>query len=357
MAKTGNNKATGPTPRKSAAKKPTAARPPAPAPKPRPAAPRIKDVAESKAIGRLADQLAALARDLGESRRLVKLAGDEAGRDLATLADRVKAAFAEFHKEVLGGLDRARAAAADVTTELTSARRLAQDVGRLLPKVSGQVEQVKEDLATLPRRTEEARQQVKDVLDQLAEIHTAVQGPAPPTEARNRLGVTVEPGVVVAEVLPGTPADGAGLVRGDVIERVNSTAVRTAVELRDAVAAIPDGNEVLLLLTRGGQTREAVARLDEPHEREAPAEGRNRLGVTVEPGVVVAEVLPESPAAAAGLARGDVIESANGHPVHTGEQLREAVCPLPGHAEVALKLTHAGQTREVTARLGEPPTS
>src|SRR5205823_12547215 len=125
---------------------------------------------------------------------------------------------------------------------------------------------------------------------------------------------TVEPGVVVAEVLPGTAADGAGLARGDVIHRVNSTPVLDAVEFRDAVAAIPDGKEVILLVTNGGQTREAVARLDEPAEGEAPAEGHSRLGVTVEPGVVVAEVLPESPAAAAGLAPGDVVESANGHP-------------------------------------------
>ncbi|HJZ57643.1 MAG TPA: PDZ domain-containing protein [Gemmataceae bacterium] len=86
----------------------------------------------------------------------------------------------------------------------------------------------------------------------------------------------------------------------------------------------------------------------------SPPEGRDRLGVTVEPGVVVAEVLPDSPAAVAGITRGDLIAAVNGHPVLTGEQLRQAVHPLPARAEIVLRLTRGGETREAIARLDEP---
>ena len=90
-----------------------------------------------------------------------------------------------------------------------------------------------------------------------------------------------------------------------------------------------------------------VARLDPKRERE----DGNRIGVTVARGVVVDEVLPGSPAATAGLARGDVIEEVDGEEVHGGEQLRAAVLALPRRAAVALTTTRAGKTRRVTARL------
>jgi S1-C subfamily serine protease len=108
-------------------------------------------------------------------------------------------------------------------------------------------------------------------------------------------------------------------------------------------------------LSRARQELREAAR---PREQAAPpaeAEAKDRLGVTVDPGVVVAEVLPGSPAAATGLARGDVIRAVNGEAVHSGEELRRAVAPLVERAEVALQVSRGGKARKLRARLDEPP--
>jgi S1-C subfamily serine protease len=169
-------------------------------------------------------------------------------------------------------------------------------------------------------------------------------------EARNRFGVTVGSGVVVAEVHPDSPADAAGLRRGDVIEEVNGTEIVSATQLRDAVRAAGDDAEVALRIVRAGDAEEVRAKVGKTAD-DTGEEGRNQLGVTVGPGVVVAEVLPETPAAAAGLERGDVIDDVNGTAVLSGEQFRQVVQQLPAGSEAALRVTRAGHVREVRARL------
>jgi S1-C subfamily serine protease len=83
----------------------------------------------------------------------------------------------------------------------------------------------------------------------------------------------------------------------------------------------------------------------------APANGRNHLGVTVAPGVVVARVVPDSAAAAAGLAAGDVIEAVNGRPVASGVELRDAVLAVTGD-ELTLRFSRGGTSDEVRVALG-----
>jgi S1-C subfamily serine protease len=73
----------------------------------------------------------------------------------------------------------------------------------------------------------------------------------------------------------------------------------------------------------------------------------------VQPGVVVAEVLPLSPAASAGLARGDVIHSVNGADVHSGAELRAAIEGLEERAEVSLRVARGGEVQDVKAQLDE----
>ena len=82
-------------------------------------------------------------------------------------------------------------------------------------------------------------------------------------------------------------------------------------------------------------------------------EDRNRLGVTVVPGVVVAAVLPGSPAEAAGLSPGDVIGGVDGTPVLSGEELQAAVRALPERAEATVQLVRGKEASEVTVRLDE----
>jgi S1-C subfamily serine protease len=65
----------------------------------------------------------------------------------------------------------------------------------------------------------------------------------------------------------------------------------------------------------------------------------------------VAEVLANTPAARAGLERGDVIDDVGGTAVLNGEQFRQVVQQLPAGSDAVLRVTRAGKVREVRAKL------
>ncbi len=62
-------------------------------------------------------------------------------------------------------------------------------------------------------------------------------------------------GAVIERVLPGSPADNAGLQPGDVVEGVNRHETKSAADVQHALSAVPAGQDVLLLVwSRGGNT-------------------------------------------------------------------------------------------------------
>jgi serine protease Do len=62
-------------------------------------------------------------------------------------------------------------------------------------------------------------------------------------------------GAVVEDVLPGSPADNAGLQRGDVIMEVNRHEVKSAAEVVQALSGVPSGQDALVLVwSQGGST-------------------------------------------------------------------------------------------------------
>lgn len=238
------------------------------------------------------------------------------------------------------------------------ARELTAAAGRL----SEAVRHAQEQIADVVRQAREARRELeglrrhraepdREPAEPRAEPRRAQEAPAEPPEGGNRIGVTVGNGVVVAEVLPESPAAAAGLVRGDVIEVVNGLGILSATQLREAVHRTGDGEEVTVRVLRAGERHEVRVRLADGNE----GDGRNRLGVTVGPGVVVADVAADGPAAAAGLASGDVIDDVNGDEMASGEQLRDVVRRLPAGAEAVLRVSRAGEVREVRIRPDEGP--
>jgi len=62
-------------------------------------------------------------------------------------------------------------------------------------------------------------------------------------------------GAIVEDVQPGSPADNAGLQRGDVIMEVNRHAVKSAAEVVQALSNVPNGQDALVLVwSNGGST-------------------------------------------------------------------------------------------------------
>jgi membrane-associated protease RseP (regulator of RpoE activity) len=78
-------------------------------------------------------------------------------------------------------------------------------------------------------------------------------------------------GLTVSYVIADSPADTAGLQRGDVITAVDGTAVETPQDFRDALDAKSVGDSVALTIDRDGQTLDVSVTLEAQPEALAPA--------------------------------------------------------------------------------------
>lgn len=78
---------------------------------------------------------------------------------------------------------------------------------------------------------------------------------------------------------------------------------------------------------------------------------RQAVGLSDTPGLLVAAVEPQSPADAAGLARGDLIVEANGQPALSGIALAEIVDRLPAGRAVELVLLRGNEPHTAAIKL------
>ncbi|HEV3029593.1 MAG TPA: Do family serine endopeptidase [Planctomycetota bacterium] len=172
-------------------------------------------------------------------------------------------------------------------------------------------------------------------------------------------------GVLVGDVLEKSPAEKAGLRRGDIITKIDGEGVRSSSDLRNRVAIRGAGKEVRLTLWRGGETKEVPIKLrGEPEEKKAapaaeedsdsraePGSSSGLAGIRVTPatpallrraglpsslrGIVVTAV--ESSAAFSGLHEGDLILEVNRKAVESAEDLRREVQEGPRSALLAVR--------------------
>jgi Do/DeqQ family serine protease len=145
-------------------------------------------------------------------------------------------------------------------------------------------------------------------------------------------------GAVVTQVTPESPADRAGLKAGDVITAINGHAVRDSSDVHNAIGLLRVGQKVDITVQRDGDAETMTAVIEEPkvvkiegqkiHQRLAGAVLGNIVkGMPIygkAKGVLIIDVMPSSPAWAAGLRRGDIITSANRQPVTSVNELMKA---------------------------------
>ncbi len=87
-------------------------------------------------------------------------------------------------------------------------------------------------------------------------------------ELRAHFGVPEDAGVMVAEVLPDSPAERAGLEVGDIVTAVEGESVASASDLAGLVRSRKNGESVAIELWRAGRLESATATLE---EREGPS--------------------------------------------------------------------------------------
>jgi serine protease Do len=70
-------------------------------------------------------------------------------------------------------------------------------------------------------------------------------------EMARRYGLQEEDGILVMQVEPGSPADEAGMKRGDIIKEVNRKKIKTMAQFQKAVEKKKSGESILMLVKRG----------------------------------------------------------------------------------------------------------
>ena len=211
-------------------------------------------------------------------------------------------------------------------------------------------------------------------------------------------------GVLVSDVVSGSPAAKLGIREGVILLRIEDDAVTSADQVTAKIRALRPGSLVGVTVVRDGDSKylgraeigdlSTARELDEefgtpaapraprapraPHApRVAPAPapeirtitlgGRGRLGIethdldgdlakyfktTADAGVLVLRVVEDTPAAKAGLKAGDVITTVGGKAVGDSEALRDALRDRDA-GDVELRVLREGAPRMITARLEE----
>jgi serine protease Do len=226
-----------------------------------------------------------------------------------------------------------------------------------------------------------------NIIDQLIESGQVRRGylgisPADLTDdLRDAMGLDADvEGVLINQVLAGTPAAQGGLQNGDIVTTINGASVSGARVLTQRVGAFAPGEQITLGVLRDGRARTVRVRLAErPADAGAPAtpaqpeqsEAAPRFfGMTLETpseqdrtrlqigqrGLLVSDLEPDSEAARKGLRPGDVILEAGGRDVRTIEDFRAAAEQVRARGRAALLVFVAmqgGQQRYAALDLSE----
>ncbi len=165
-------------------------------------------------------------------------------------------------------------------------------------------------------------------------------------------------GAYVAVVTPGGPAAIAGVRLGDVITKLDATAVKASADVVDYVSSRAIGADIVITLFREGGMREVRVTLapspGEADERsDAPALGMSLQTLTPElaaslglpftaRGAAVTDVEGGSPAARAGLRPGDVILDVDRSPVGSADEATRRLADRGADAHLLRVYGHSG---------------
>ncbi|MCI5120055.1 MAG: DegQ family serine endoprotease, partial [Candidatus Electrothrix sp. AUS4] len=154
-------------------------------------------------------------------------------------------------------------------------------------------------------------------------------------------GVNKAEGILVAEVTKDSPAEKAGIQRGDILLSLNGTKLIDVADLRNRIAMSTPGNKVTLALIREGKKQEIPVLITEQpadfnratkiRARKNSSSPLDNMGLTLQDltdelaqhfgynegqGVLITQVAPDSPADSVGIQPGQLIEEVNRVRVH-----------------------------------------
>ena len=164
----------------------------------------------------------------------------------------------------------------------------------------------------------------------------------------SNFGAKDSKGALVADVEKNSPADNAGIERGDIIREINGSPIDDRDTLKLKVGEAAPGSTLSVKVLRNGSEKTLSVKVGTLENKtaaivESPLDtnSSSKLGVSIQDltpqvarqlnlgptssGVVVVQVQPNSPAAEAGIQQGDIIEEVNRKPVKSTSDFRNAL--------------------------------
>ena len=159
-------------------------------------------------------------------------------------------------------------------------------------------------------------------------------------------GVTGKSGALVTEVVPGDPADKAGIQPKDVITKVNGQKIATSRDLTNLAAMLGVGDTADVTILRDGKEKTLQVKIGKrPLTMAAASQNQRpqksgefgfevaeltpaiaqRFNIKENSGVIVVGVAPDSKAATAGVKKGDLIIEVNRASVETVKDFKNLI--------------------------------
>lgn len=168
------------------------------------------------------------------------------------------------------------------------------------------------------------------------------------------VGLEKAQGALVSEVLPGSPADKAGLQSGDVILALDGAPIESIGSFRSSITLMKPGQQVTMKVRRGGQDITVTASISENKEsglqgssiedtyglmlEPITAELSKRYNLDTKAGLLVVQIDPDSQAYLAGLRPGYVILAVNGHTLTSVEEFSHAISKTESGGRLLLQI-------------------
>ena len=208
-------------------------------------------------------------------------------------------------------------------------------------------------------------------------------------DLREAMDITSGTGVLITNVVEESPAQEAGIAVGDVILKYNDTAITSPHHLSRLVRKTAPGSKVTVEISRQGKEKSLTVKIgDLEREMETYSwhgeidldEIPHLIGHWLGPdlwlgvhtvdlsdqlaqyfhikdgrGVLIKEVIEDSPAEKAGLKAGDVIIKADGERIEDTPALHQIIGGHEEGEDMGLVVVRGGKEKKLTATLEEPP--
>jgi S1-C subfamily serine protease len=185
-------------------------------------------------------------------------------------------------------------------------------------------------------------------------------------ELSKQFGLEAEKGVLVGDVVEDSPAEKAGIQRGDVIVEFDGKDVKDPTQLRNMVAGTAPDTGVALKIMREGRpvtVQVKIVEMSSEVQTASNASGKNFKGVSVEAltpqaresldipkrinGVVITDIEDGSPAEGI-LMKNDVIVEINRNRIKDINEYEKVISNIPSDQDVLILIFRKGSTVYMT---------